>query len=48
MELARDRSRVGVRREEVKDREAITRQEASPACGGTWLGNRRGAGSRSV
>jgi hypothetical protein len=45
MELVRDLSITGVRREDVKDRDGKMIQAASPACGGTLLGKRSGAGS---
>ncbi len=39
---------VGVRKEDVNDRDGIPIQVASPACGGPLFGKRNGAASISV
>lgn len=48
MEFVRDRPITGVRIEEVKDRDGMTIQVGSPACGGPLALKRNGAGSTSV
>jgi hypothetical protein len=47
-ELIRDLSLVGVRNEEVNDRDGIIIQSATPTCGGILLCKRSGIGSISV
>jgi len=45
MEFVRDLSMIGVRKEDVNDRDGIIIQTASPACGGPLFGKRNGADS---